>query len=80
MQTRRLAPASIPSDLTDAEQFDLKCIRIRNECLAVNGCGAKDCPVETCAVARHARVLLKAIAALESTTGARTSGRAPKSP
>lgn len=50
--------------LTADELFDLKCIRIRNEALAVQGCGDPACAPERCAIARHARVTLKAIAAL----------------
>lgn len=53
------APALTPDDL-----FDLKCIRFRNVALAEIGCGAKNCPTETCAVARHARLIVRALDAL----------------
>jgi hypothetical protein len=59
------APTS--AHLTDEEAFDLKCIRFRNVALATHGCGAKDCPVETCAVARHARLIVRALDALVRT-------------
>lgn len=50
--------------LTPDEQFDLKCIRFRNVALATHGCGASGCRVETCAVARHARLIVRGLDAL----------------
>jgi hypothetical protein len=61
------APVSsaAPISLTDEERFDLKCIRVRAEqILALGGCGDAHCAPAKCLFARHARVTLKAIAAL----------------
>lgn len=68
----RPVPAS-PSDLTDEEAFDLKCIRYRNAELARLGCGDPKCAVATCAVARHARLILRALDALPSPAAPRPS-------
>src|SRR5687767_376504 len=59
-----IVPAPLSEPLTEEELFDLKCIRIRNMALASEGCGASNCDLATCLIARHARVTLKAIAAL----------------
>lgn len=62
----RPVSAPAPSSFTDEERFDLKCLRYRHAELARLGCGVARCPVETCAVARHARLLLRALDALEA--------------
>lgn len=62
----RPVSAPAPSSFTDEERFDLKCLRYRNAELARLGCGSEHCPVETCAVARHARLLLRALDAIEA--------------
>lgn len=69
-----------PAALSDEEAFDLKCIRYRNAELARLGCGDPGCALETCAIARHARLTLRALAALEAVTGVRTSSPVPKTP
>lgn len=74
-RSTRLAPPV--SALTEQEAFDLKCIRMQHEHLAEYGCGAKDCPVETCAYARQSRLYLKAIAALDASLP-RSSAVVPK--
>lgn len=73
--------------LTDEEAFDLRCLRYRHAGLAQVGCGDPKCPVETCSVARHARLVLRALDALVASSApdgapasARTSGVAPSRP
>lgn len=57
--------AHVSAALTDEEAFDLKCIRYRNTELARIGCGDPKCAIETCAVARHARLILRGLASLD---------------
>lgn len=81
---RASASESTTSALTEQEAFDLKCIRFRNVELARIGCGDPECALDTCAVARHARLIVRALDALETLDPAspsgRTSGPVPKSP
>lgn len=82
MPAPSVPPAPVAHTLTDEETFDLKCIRYRNTELARMGCGDPKCSLDTCAVARHARLTLRALAALDgrdySPPEARKSARVRK--
>lgn len=53
-----------PPALSADDLFDLKCIRFRNAVLASQGCGDPACAPTTCLVARHARLIVRALDAL----------------
>ena len=78
VSSARLSAAPAPLALTDEEAFDLKCIRYRNDALAAQGCGEPHCSLETCAVARHARLVLRALEALSPRPAHARSHAAPK--
>lgn len=71
----RPAPRAVSVD-TDQEQFDLKCVRYLHTERARVGCGDPKCALETCAVARHSRLIVRALDALEG----RRTGPVPKAP
>jgi hypothetical protein len=63
------ASAAVPTPralaLKADEQFDMKHLRRYHTELAAQGCGAPNCPPETCAYARQSRLILRAFAALD---------------
>ncbi len=70
----RVSPArasvSVASDAIDA--LDLKCVLYLHTERARVGCGDPKCPVETCSIARQARLVLRAFDALAA-ANARTA-------
>ncbi len=68
------APTSSPRlkrvSLTPDERGDVPFIRYRQRELARIGCGDPACPLDTCLVARQARVVMLALDALEAALSA----------